>query len=323
MVHRQENQIESINNSTRIFKPGSMNLVAVSTAIIFIAETVVMIIIYFLDLHDLIYIGIVDSILLSIFVVPTLFYILLKPMRETISRLDRSESIQKQLEEVDQLKSDLISIASHELCTPVATIRGYTEMLLDDLDSENRQEYLELILRKSLSLERIIDDLGTVDRLDQGESFVITKAAHDLLGTIRNVCEIYRKRFPDIHIQLDIPNDPVVLKYDEIRFCQVMDNLLSNAVKYSKGLRDEIEVSVINQAAQTLLIIKDNGIGMTEDEVKKIYNKYFRAESEKPIAEGLGLGMAIVKNIVENHDAKIEIASQKNVGTTVTITIPK
>jgi signal transduction histidine kinase len=311
------------NDSFVIFKPGPFSLFVISVVTIFVAEAFVMLLIYSLDLHSLFFIGLVDAALLSLFVVPCLYYSLLKPMRETIIKLDNSEAIQNKLEEIDQLKSDLISIASHELCTPVTAIRGYTEILLDDLESERRKEYLEVILSKTNSLERIIDDLGIVDRLETGEKLQVMFEEHDLQETVSLVYDVYRMRFPDMALQLAPPAGPLVLLFDEIRVSQILDNLLSNAVKYSKGLRDVIEVSVIDQGTQALIRVRDNGIGMTEDEVKQVYNKFFRAQTEKTFVGGLGLGMAIVKNIVESHNGTIDIVSQREVGTTVTIALPK
>lgn len=313
----------SDGSSAKVFKPHPFSLFTASIAIIFVAEALVMLLIYFLDVHDLVYIGLVDAALLSLIVAPTLYFMLLKPMRETIIRLDNSELIQKQLEDIDRLKSDLIMVASHELYTPVTIIMGYTEMLLDDLNSDSRKEFLEIIHNNTRRLERIIDDLKIVDRFEKGEKLPVNILKHDLRTTVSSVCDIFQKRFPDIPIQLDIPDEPLFLAYDEVRIKQVIDNLLSNAFKYSKGLEDVIELKVVDQETQVLISVTDHGIGMTEDEVKQIYNKFFRAQNEKSIAGGLGLGMAIVKNIIDSHSGTIDVVSKKNIGTTVTFALNK
>jgi signal transduction histidine kinase len=313
----------STKSSEIIFKPSPVSMFVASVVIIFIAEALVMLLIYFLKLPESHLIGLFDAVLLSLFVAPTLYFMLLKPMRETIHNLDKSEQIKKQLEEVAQLKSDFISIAAHELCTPVTAIMGYTDILIDDVDPEKRTEYLKVILRKTQTLERIIDDLDIVNRLETGENLQITLAEHDLVETVNRVCNVYRMRFPDVSFCFDLPGKPLVLLCDEIRISQILDNLLSNAVKYSNDLRDVIDVSVIDREAEVIIRVRDEGIGMTEGELKKIYTKFFRAQTEKSVVGGLGLGMAIVKNIVEGHNGTIDIVSQRNVGTTVTITLPK
>ncbi len=320
----QENQSDwqpTVNASDITFKP--VNLFVVSVVIIFIAEALVMLLIYFLDLPTNSLVGHVDATLLSLFVVPTLYFMLLKPMRETILKLDNSEKNQKQLEEIDQLKSDFISIAAHEVCTPITAIMGYTEILLDDVEPKQQKEYLEIILKKTQTLERIIDDLGIVNRLEAGESLQVEQDEHDLLKTVSHVCDVYQLRFPDIPFHIELPEGPLVLLFDEIRISQVLDNLLSNAVKYSNDIHDVIDVSVVEEQTQVLICIRDEGIGMTSDEIRYIYDKFFRAQTEKFIVGGLGLGMAIVKNIVDSHNGTIDIISQRKVGTTVTVALPK
>ena len=321
MQENQPNWQPTVNASDITFKP--VNLFVVSVVIIFISEALVMMLIYFLDLPTNSLVGLVDATLLSLFVVPTLYFMLLKPMRETILKLDNSEKNQKQLEEIDQLKNDFISIATHEVCTPITAITGYTEILLDDVESKQQKEYLEIILKKTQTLERIIGDLGIVNRLEAGESLQVEQDEHDLLKTVNHVCDVYQLRFPDIPFHVDLPEGPLILLFDEIRIGQVLDNLLSNAVKYSNGIHDVIDVSVVEEQTQVLICIRDEGIGMTSDETRYIYNKFFRAETEKSIVGGLGLGMAIVKNIVDSHNGTIDIISQRKVGTTVTVALPK
>lgn len=323
MQERQSRVQQSVHDLVEIFKPKPVSLFVASVAIIFVAEALVMLVIYLLDLPESFFVGIVDATLLSLIVIPTLYFMFFKPMRETIIKLDKSEKIQQKLEEIDQLKSEFISIASHELCTPVNTIMGYTELLLDQTTSGQQKEYLEVIFNKSLALERIVDDLGVVNRIETGESLQVMKEPQDLLKTVNDVCKVYRSRFPEKPIHITLPEGALTLSYDEIRISQVLDNLLSNAVKYSNDIHDAIDVSVVDQEAQVLIQIRDEGIGMTADELKLIYNKFFRGQTEKSAIGGLGLGMAIVKNIVESHNGKIDIVSQRKVGTTVTVTLPR
>jgi signal transduction histidine kinase len=316
-------QEQPVNQSGTIFKPSPVSMFVASVSIIFIAEALVMLLLYSLKIPDSFFVGILDAVLLSLIVVPTLYFMLLRPMRDTIASLDKSEKIQKQLEEIDQLKSDFISIAAHEMCTPVTTIVGYVEILLDDAEPEKRNEYLEVILRKTNALERILDDLVIVDRLEAGENLEVIPGEHDLLETVGQMCKIYQSRFPDLILHLDLPEEPLILSYDEIRIRQVLDNLLSNAIKYSNNIHDVIDVSVADQDSRVLICVKDEGIGMTVGELAKVYTKFFRAQTDKSVVGGLGLGLAIVKNIIEGHNGTIDIVSQTKVGTTVSITLPK
>jgi len=323
MQDDQPTRQATVNGSDIIFKPGPVRLFVASVIIIFVAEALVMFLLSFLDFPDAFSVGLIDAALLSLFVVPTLYFMLLKPMRETILRLDNSEKIQKQLEEIDQLKNDFISIASHEVCTPITAIMGYTEILLDDVESKQQKEYLEVILKKTQTLERIIGDLEVVNRLETGENMQVVKEEHDLLETVNHVCNVYQVRFPEKPIHLNLPEAPLVLSFDEIRISQVLDNLFSNAVKYSNDIHDVIDVTVSEEKTQVLIRIRDEGIGMSEEELKYIYNKFYRAQSDKSHVGGLGLGMAIVKNLIESHNGTIDVVSRRKVGTTVTVALPK
>jgi signal transduction histidine kinase len=323
MQGNQTNLQQPVNHSGTIFSPSPLSMFVSAVAIIFIAEALVMLLIYFLKLPGNFFVGVADATLLSLIVIPTLYFMFFKPMRKTILSLDKSEKIQKQLKEIDQLKSDFISIAAQEMCTPVTTIMGYTEILLDDVEPDKRNEYLEVILRKTHALERILDDLVIVDRFETGESLQVIPVEHDLLKTVDQVCKIYQSRFPELLLHLDLPEEPLVLLYDEIRISQILDNLLSNAIKYSNNIRDVIDVSVVEQDSTVLIRVRDEGIGMTAGELEKIYTKFFRAQTEGSVVGGLGLGMAIVKNIIESHNGTIDIVSQRKVGTTVTVTLPK
>lgn len=323
MQANQSKLHSAVSDTDRLFKPTPITLFVASVAVIFVAEALVMMLIYFLGFPEHFFVGLIDAALLSLFVVPTLYFMLFKPMRETILKLDKSEAIQKQLEEIDQLKSDFISIASHELCTPITAIRGYTEILLDQIESEPHKEYLETIYHKTQSIERIVDDLGIAYHLEADEPLQVILGEYDLVATVNHVSKVYQMRFPEKPFHLDLPDESLVLMYDEIRISQVLDNLLSNAVKYSNSIHDQIEVSVVKQDTQVLIRVRDEGIGMSKDELTQVYNKFFRAQSEKSVVGGLGLGMAIVKNIIESHKGMIDIVSQRKVGTTVTVALPR
>jgi two-component system phosphate regulon sensor histidine kinase PhoR len=311
------------NHLNNIFKPSPLSLFAASVAIIFVAEALVMFLLFSLEIPDGFSTGIIDACILSLFVVPTLYYMLFKPMRQTIERLDKSEEIQRRLHEADKLKSDFISIASHELCTPVATINGYTDILLDNVHDQTHKGYLEIIQKKTVSLERIIDDLQVVDNLESGQNLLIKKSEDDIKKTLEHVANIYQTRLPDKPIRVETPVNPVMMSFDETRISQVLDNLLSNAIKYDNTIHDVIDLSLVEHDDSVEIVVRDEGIGMTPDEVKQIFKKFFRAETEKSVVGGLGLGMAIVKNIIDGHDGTIDIVSQRKVGTTVTVTLPK
>lgn len=323
MQRKYSERHQAASNSNTIFDVGATSLLVATIVIIFVAEALVMLILYSLNLPPNFSTGIIDATLLSLLVAPALYFTFLKPMRESFFRRNQSEEGQRRLEEIDRMKNDFISIAAHELRTPLATIMGYTEMLQEDLKPDQREAFQKIILKETETLDRLVDDLDVFNQLEVEKSLPLKHAKHDLKETVNHVCDVYRQKFPEMPIQLNLPEGPLPMTYDEIRISQVFDNLLSNAVKYSSGFHDLTEVSITNNQDHVSISVKDKGIGMTQEETQNIFNMFFRAETKKAVVGGLGLGMAIVKNIIDKHNGSIEIVSQMNVGTLVTVILPK
>jgi signal transduction histidine kinase len=323
MQREQPEKQQTANKSKAIFHDSATTLLAVTVVIIFVAEASVMLLLYFLNLPPNFSTGIIDASLLSLFVAPALYFTFLKPMRESFLKRSQSEEAQRRLEEVDRMKKDFLSIAAHELRTPLATIMGYSEILQKDLEPDHREDFQKIILKEAETLDRLIDDLEVVNQIEAEKNLPLKRTQNDLQATVNHVCDVYRQKFPQMPIQLNLPDTPLSMTYDEVRIGQMFDNLLSNAVKYSSGIQDLIEVSVANYKDQVSICVKDNGIGMTQVETHNIYNMFYRAETKKTAVGGLGLGMAIVKNIVQTHNGTIEVASQRNIGTVVTVILPK
>ncbi len=306
-----------------VFKPRPLSLLLASVLIIFLAEALVMSVLPFLGVSNQITLNFIDASLLALIITPALYFLFFRPMRNTIIELEKSETIQKRLRELDELKSEFISIAAHELCSPVSTITSFTELLLAGVNPEQQKKYLQYILGRTEALERIISDLQVVKVLEVGEDLLIQKDSCDLVETIDNIIKAYQEKFPDKPFHLKIPSQPVVFQFDKVRISQVLDNVISNAIKYSNDIHDPIDVTLSDHRDHVEIIVRDEGIGMSAEELKMIYTKFFRAQTEKSTVGGLGLGMAIVKSIVESHDGNIDIISQRKVGTTVSITLPK
>ena len=314
---------KEVSDRSTIFSLGPISLFLATVVIVFVAEATVMMLIYLLDLPQGFSTGIVDATLLSLLVAPSLYFTFLKPMRESCFKRDQSEESKRRLEEIEKMKSDFISVVTHELRTPVSTIMGYSEIALNNLKPDQHEEFLKVILNKSETLDRLIDDLEVVNRLEFVKDLQLKRTKNDLRETVSQVCDIHKHNNPDIPIVLNLPKAPQIMTYDEVRICQVLDNLLSNAVKYSSGHQDVIEVSIAENQDHIVISVKDNGVGMSKDEVRDIFNMFYRAETKKGVVGGLGLGMSIVKNIIKSHDGTIDVVSQRNAGTSVKVSLPK
>ena len=247
----------------------------------------------------------------------------------------RDVSIEREL---DRLKTEFISTAAHELRTPLTSIQGFSEILItrDNLNPEKQKKYLSYINSQAVYLSKIIGDILDISRIESGRSFNLYKKDFNLNAIITQNIELFRSRCPLHEFEIHVPESPLIVSGDQEKLLQVMENLLSNAVKYSPSggtIRITAQESDISERLNTgnngsppstvIISIKDEGIGMTPDQVKRIYDKFWRADASNKAIEGTGLGMSIVKYIVEAHCGTVRVDSEPGKGTTVQIEIPK
>lgn len=228
--------------------------------------------------------------------------------------------------EVDRMKTEFLSTAAHELRTPLANIFGYSELLIKArFDAERQSEMLGIIHNQTRRLSNIIDDLLDLARIESraGESFKF--AQHDLLQLVDNVFREMELDLRHHQLQYSSASSNFKLICDGDKIEQVIQNLLSNAIKYSPE-STAIALSVNAETSEGkpgfTFCIKDQGMGMSKDELQQIFDRFYRAENSGQIP-GTGLGMAIVREIVIHHRGRIDIDSEPDVGTTVTIWLPQ
>lgn len=226
--------------------------------------------------------------------------------------------------ELDQMKSEFIATAAHELRTPLTSIIGFTELLLHEqsMEQARRHELLTIIDKKAGILERIVDDLLDLSRVEAGRVIHLDMNLTDIRALVASAVDAYRQEFPHHRFELDWPGpEPDKLLIDPEKIAQVMENLLSNAVKFSpRG--SLITVSGAVHASGVAVTVRDEGIGMSPDQKCRVFDKFYRADSSHTAIPGLGLGMAIAKAIVETHGGKIQVDSQKGLGTIFSFTLP-
>jgi PAS domain S-box-containing protein len=223
----------------------------------------------------------------------------------------------------DRLKTEFISTAAHEFRTPLTTIQGFAQLLLqeDGLSAAERQELLDYILQKAQALGRIVADLLDISRMETGQALPLDRTfctAAQLFGPL----QLLLRSFPDNgRFQLTIRDGDCQLEADRNRFAQVVENLIDNAVKYSPpGTPICIEGHASNGEYE--ITITDQGIGMTEQQVARIFDKFYRGNFSNTGAGGIGLGMSVVRNIVEAHGGRIWVLSTPGLGTTVRLRLP-
>ena len=225
--------------------------------------------------------------------------------------------------EVDRMKTEFISTAAHELRTPLTSIQGFSEILLtrDDLGLEEQKKFLSYINKQSVDLSHIINDLLDISRIESGRGFALNKAFFNTSDTITAMLPYFQENYKKHQFEAVTYEKPVELYADKEKIEQVIKNLLSNAAKYSP---DGGSIRVIEDVVEGNYQVKveDQGIGMTSEQLAKIFDKFYRVDASDMGVEGTGLGMTIVKHIVEAHKGEIHVKSEFGKGTTVIFTIP-
>lgn len=223
--------------------------------------------------------------------------------------------------EVDVMKSELVSTVSHELRTPLSSVLGFTEMLLmRDLKPEKQKKYLETIFKEAKRLTNLINDFLDVQRIESGkqeykmEPLSINKVLIEVIETF--------KHEKNHQIFLEDSANVTTVVADKDRLIQLFTNLISNAVKFSPE-GGKIAIQIKNKDSRIVIYVKDQGIGIPEEELSSMFTKFKRIDNSasKKIG-GTGLGLAITKGIVDAHNGQISIDSKESQGTTVRVALP-
>ena len=227
------------------------------------------------------------------------------------------------LREMDRMKSDFISTAAHELRTPITVILGFCELLASGrgFSEEERQVFLQTIIGRAEWLSGLVNELLDLSRLEQGGGIPLQTEECAVDELLLPLVEQYRALYPRHAFPLFLPTPAPRLNVDAGKISQVLDNLLSNAVKYSPE-GGPVEVHLETEAENCRLTVIDHGIGMSPQQSARMFETFYRADFSNTAVGGLGLGMAIVRGIVEAHGGHLRVESAPGRGTTVMVSLP-
>jgi PAS domain S-box-containing protein len=227
----------------------------------------------------------------------------------------------ERLRQIDKMKTEFISNVSHELKTPLTSIKAYTEALQDMAQDDTQKEFLKVIQEESDRLLFLINDLLNVARLQSGKmkiKFALVQPAI-IVNEIMNISKVQSPKHKII-VEADETLPPIYMDRDLMK--EVMINLLSNAIKYSpKG--GNVWVRIKKFEDNIRYEVQDEGIGIAEELLPKVFEAFYRVDSSMTTEiPGTGLGLSIVKEIVDAHSGKVEVTSKVGVGTTFIVNIP-
>ncbi|RAI82511.1 HAMP domain-containing protein [Macrococcoides goetzii] len=225
---------------------------------------------------------------------------------------------------IDMMKQQFIANVSHELRTPIQMLQGYTEAILDGIvvEKDDVDEFLNIILDESKRLNRLVNELINVARIDAGET-TLNKEMMDISPLLEKNIQNFKQSAMEhkTTLQLDLQHTKAVaIDYDKI--FQVITNLLDNAMRYTKS-GDTIKISTYNDTSNLYIKISDTGVGIAKEHINHIFERFYKVDQARTRGKhGTGLGLFIVKAIIEKHHGEINVESEQGIGTTFTISIP-
>jgi len=239
--------------------------------------------------------------------------------------MDELEDKNKLLEETNELKNKFIGMASHDLRNPLASITGFSKILIeekDDLTDEEIDEFSHIIFSVSTNMSNLVENILDVSIIESGK-LELKYQKHSISELIQERIKIFKAFGNKKNIEICFNNSIIPeFLFDSDRITQVIDNLLSNAVKFSPHEK-KIVVTLEQDNNFAKVSIKDQGPGINEEDKAKLFDP-FQKLSAKPTGgeKSSGLGLTIAKKLIEGHKGTIEVISEKNIGTTFSFSIP-
>lgn len=249
-----------------------------------------------------------------------------KDVFQNVNILSRNlQASELERKKLDQMKEEWIGNISHDIKTPLASIQGYAEMMQNkdyQFTIEELRDYAEIIENKSLYLRDVIEDLNLSTRL-KNKKMTLHKKNVNIVSLVRNVVidmlndALYTNRNIDFQCSIEV----IKMDVDEILIRRAVGNLIHNAIVHNDG-QVAIQVRVDKRGRGVFIHVEDNGKGIREEELERIFDRYYRGTNTGELHKGSGLGMAITHDIVEVHGGEINVESELHHGTRIQICLP-
>jgi signal transduction histidine kinase len=241
---------------------------------------------------------------------------------ENARLLDELQRAYDDLAELDQLKSNFVSIASHELRTPLSVILGYASFLREEVSGE-AGEQIDIVLQSAMRLRSIIDDMVNLRHVDTGQAqlerdiFSMAELISDVAGEFDQLAKAKQQI-----LRVDLPEDLLKIDADWQKIYLVLANLLSNAIKFTPR-QGRVQVSAERKGEEIWICVMDTGIGIPERDYNRIFDRFYQVEpSLTRRYEGMGLGLSVAKSMVELHNGRMWVESVVGKGSRFTVVLP-
>ncbi|CAH2716107.1 Alkaline phosphatase synthesis sensor protein PhoR [Neobacillus rhizosphaerae] len=231
-----------------------------------------------------------------------------------------------ELKKLEQMRKDFVANVSHELKTPVTSIKGFTETLLDGAmnDKDSLDAFLTIILKESDRLQSLIYDLLELSKIEQ-QGFTLTLMEMDLRSLLEEVITLLSGKAEAKNIRLEFysKQNQVLINGDVNRLKQVFINLIGNAITYTQP-EGNVKIILLEYSKNVRIHVKDSGVGIKKEEIPRIFERFYRVDRDRSRnSGGTGLGLAIVKHLVEAHHGNINVKSDVGEGSEFIIELYK
>ena len=243
---------------------------------------------------------------------------------DEIGKLAKSFSMMaKQLEKLDEMKSEFISNISHDIQTPLSNIKGYVNLLENKrLNETEKAHYFQIVNNEINRLSSLTKQLLLLASLDAGDEF-LEKETYLLSTQLREIIYNYQWLLHEKEIMISYTLPDIEISGDRSLLYNVWENLLTNAIKYNKE-NGTINLSLYEKAEKVIVTFQDSGIGFSQTARDRAFERFYREDSARTRdIEGTGLGLSIVLSIVKLHEGELTIDSNKSGGSTITVSLPK
>lgn len=251
----------------------------------------------------------------------------IKTLYEQLDKLvEKIQSMERQIQNVEDERTKLFADISHELRTPLTTIQGFTEAIHDGVikDKDLLDKYIEIIYSQTIHINRLIDDMLQLSRLESG-SIRLEKSPLDLIAVTAHIAETLENTAKSVNTNISFESsvNQAIIMGDVNRIEQIIRNLIQNAINAAENGNIEVKINTFKN--EFILSVKDNGVGIPAEDLPHIWERFYQSKSQKNNnrkKQGSGLGLAIVKHLVQLHDGKIHVESKLGLGTTFYVYFP-
>ena len=240
--------------------------------------------------------------------------------------LKMSKAVKDSMQQIEfekMVRQEFFSNASHELKTPLTSVRGYIELLENGMakDEKMQKEFLSRIKKETVNMTNLINDILMISRLETKEAEVI-KTGVRICPLVREICDSLEMLARENQVTVHMNCKPLTIKANIQQIRELLGNLITNAIKYNKP-GGKVEVTVTSESKEIIITVEDTGVGIPEESKQRIFERFYRVDKgrSKKVG-GTGLGLSIVKHIVNFYEGTIEVESKLMVGTKFTVRLP-